>query len=162
MKKLLITLLLSTLSFTSSANWEAGAGYLRMSDDVHGNSLDLDAIVVTVRNKFSTDEKFDWLVGFRYGLGVGDEQFYGDPAELKSFMSFDLRGQYTLNNNVYLFAQTSYANVEAELDGETVDEWEFGAGAGLGYKFTSALGVEGVFESFDGTSVYTINLIGSF
>jgi len=90
--------------------------------------------------------------------------------ELDRFIAFSVRGQYQSENGISLFLAPTYANAKftasASKKGLSVsisdDSWEFGFGGGVGYSFNKTIGVEAVYESFDGTDVMSLGLKYSY
>ena len=166
MKKSLLALFAITLSASASANWVGGVSYSNLSQDEDGLDVSLNALVATIGYENAVNDNFIITPQFRYGFGVDDDKVdvFGTEVkvELESLMSFDVRGQYEFNNNLYVFAQPSYANVDlkASANGNSAseDEWEFGVGAGIGYLFNDTTSAEVSFESFDGADVFGIGL----
>ena len=57
MKKTLLALVLAGTSFASQANWQAGVGYVNLSDSEGGDSISLNALVGSLGYKFKTGDK---------------------------------------------------------------------------------------------------------
>lgn len=165
-KKSLIALALSTVSFVSMANWVGGVSYVNLSDDIGGEDISLGGITGSLGYKIDSESKFTFIPEIRIGTGVGDDTVYGVDVEMNGFIAFSFKGQYQLNESVYLFAAPSYANVEIEASANgysaTEDEWEFGIGAGLGYQFNNSVFGELSYEQFDGTDVFSAGVKFNF
>ncbi|MFY8273291.1 outer membrane protein [Pseudoalteromonas sp. SSDWG2] len=162
LKKSLVALALVGTSFASQANWQAGVGYVNLSDSEGGDSISLNALVGSLGYKFKSSDSFYFMPELRLGTGLGDDDLYGIKVEVESFMALSLRGQYDFDNGMYLYGAPSYANVEVKASGygasATEDEWEFGLGGGLGYNFSNGVAAELSYEQFDGVDVVSFGL----
>jgi len=95
---------------------------------------------------------------------ISDDSDSGVNVELDRFFALSVRGEYELVDQVYAFIEPSYANVEATAKrnflGSTItvndDEWEFGIGGGIGFRFLPKLDGEVSFESFDGDNLISL------
>ncbi len=159
-KKKLAALALIGTSFASQANWQAGVGYVNLSDSEGGDSISLDALVGSLGYKFKSGENFYFMPELRLGTGMGDDDLYGVKVEVESFVALSLRGQYELESGLYLYGAPSYANLEVKASGygesATEDEWEFGLGGGIGYNFSNNMAAELSYEQFDGVDVVSL------
>lgn len=171
MKKLIIASLLGAMSFTASAQWDGGLGYVHMSEEVLGQDMNLGAMVLNLRYDFTPEEKLHWIPGIRLGKGVKGDAFnvgYGEKVdiELERFMSIDFRLQNDFNENLYVYLAPSYANAKFTAeDGdykESHSEWELGGGVGIGLKFNQKNSIEASYETFDGTDLFSLSWIGTF
>ena len=160
MKKTLLALVLAGTSFASQANWQAGVGYVNLSDSEGGDSISLNALVGSLGYKFKTGDNFYLVPELRLGTGVGDDELYGAKIEVESFTALSLRGQYDLESGLYIYGAPSYANLEvkasAYVESASEDEWEFGLGGGVGYNFSNAMLAELSYEQFDGVDVVSL------
>lgn len=168
MKKSLIALAL-TLGFAASANadWNIAAGYSNLSDSDDGIDISLNAITAGVGYEVEfADSQFSVMPELRIGFGAGDDDMGGFKLEIERYMAISVRGVYHATDAIYIYAQPSYANLEIKASGfgelATDDEWEFGVGAGVGFKATENLGLELSYEVFDGTDVITAGIRYSF
>jgi len=173
MKNLIFALLFVPLSLTATAsdsqstnNWVGGVGFINLSDDYGDLSISLNGIVGSLGYKIESDENFTLIPQVRISFGIGDDNvsYFGYKAdvELDSFLALSLRGQYQLDNGVYLFATPTYANAQLTISSggysETDDEWEFGVGGGIGYNFADTTSAELSYEQYDGTNALSIGL----
>ncbi len=162
LKKSLMALVVSSLSFASQANWIAGLNYSNISEE----DINIGAAIASVGYEIETASDFTLVPEFRLGTGITDDSinFIGTEidVELKRFIALSVRGQYDLDQNIYIYAMPSYANLEIEASAlgqsEKADEWEFGLGAGLGYQFSETSLVEASYEQYDGTDLFSVGL----
>lgn len=166
MKRVVLASLLSLASFTSAAQWQAGAGLVQLSNSDDDETIRLTALVAEAKYSFHKTDKVEWLVGARYGIGIQDDEFafaYGADIdiELDRFMAIDLRAQFAVNEQVYFFLTPSYANAKVtykfQYESESDSDWEFGAGLGLGYKFNETASLEASYQRFDETNVLGVS-----
>jgi len=167
MKKLAVLSLLGALSFNASADWQAGFGYLNMSED----DISLSGIVGEVGHNFEIDETFHLIPSLRIGTGLSDDSisvngWYNLKVELDSFLSLDLKTKYDFTPEFYGYVTPSYANAKVTASFEDVSEsendWEFGIGAGFGYEFAPSKAIEVSYQTFDGTDVISASFIAKF
>lgn len=173
MKNLIFALLFVPLSLTATAsdsqstnNWVGGVGFINLSDDYGDLSISLNGIVGSLGYKIESGDNFSLIPEVRISFGVGSDSvsYFGYKAdvELDSFLTLSMRGQYQLDNGVYLFAAPSYANAKVTASigdySETDDEWEFGVGGGIGYNFGATTSAELSYEQYDGTDALTLGL----
>lgn len=157
-------------SFSSLANWVGGVSYINLSEEDDGLEISLGGISGSLGYKIDSDNNFYFMPEVRIGTGISDDSVsilgVDVDVEMDSFIALSVRGQYELDNGVYLFAAPSYANVEltakASLEGqsasETEDSWEFGIGGGLGYKFNESTSAEFMYEQWDGVDVLSFGV----
>lgn len=169
-KKTVLAMFIAGTSFSSFANWVGGVSYVNLSEGDDGEEISLGGITASLGYKIDSGNNFYFVPEVRIGTGVGDDSvsMFGVDVdvEMDSFIALSVRGQYDLNNGVYLFAVPSYANVEftanASQGGQsasaTEDSWEFGVGAGAGYKFNESTSAEFMYEQYDGTDVLSLGL----
>ncbi|MCW8833077.1 MAG: porin family protein [Colwellia sp.] len=169
-KKTVLAMLIAGSSFTSFANWVGGVSYINLSDEDDGLEISLGGITGSLGYKIDSESNFYFMPEVRIGTGISDDSvsMYGIDVdvEMDSFIALSVRGQYELENGVYLFAAPSYANVEftasASHGGQsasaTEDSWEFGLGGGVGYKFNETTSAEFIYEQFDGTDVLSFGV----
>lgn len=87
-------------------------------------------------------------------------------VELDRFLALSLRGQFELDNGIYLFAAPVYSNAELTVSASqggvsvsiTEDSWEFGFGGGIGYNLSKTASAEVMYEQFDGTDAVSFGL----
>lgn len=176
LKKITLSAILLGLPLLSYAqSWEAGLGYSKFSASDIDFNVSLGAAVGHVRYRIETDNNLNALFGVRLGTGVGDDTFgintnngfdqgrLSFNVELDRFVSLDGRFNFDFGENAYGFIQVSYATaVLSSSLGDTEDDWEFGGGAGIGYRFNETWSAEASYESFDGTKVTSANIILRF
>ncbi|MEO2266159.1 outer membrane beta-barrel protein [Pseudoalteromonas sp. YIC-656] len=167
-KKTVAALALIGTSFASQANWQAGVGYVNLSDSPSGYDISLDGVYGSLGYKFKSSDNFYWVPELRLGTGIGDDTIdnylagsvLNTKLEMERYIALSLRGQYELDNGVYLYAAPSYANVEIKASGFgaslSEDEWEFGLGGGIGYNFSNNMAAELSYEQFDGVDVVSL------
>jgi len=177
MKKILFGALVLSSSFVatasyaeSSGNWVGGISYANLSDEEDGLDISLGALVGSLGYKIDSGSGFHFIPEVRVGVGITDDTVtafgVNVDVELDSFLTLSVKGQYELENGIYLFAAPIYANAEftasASQGGQsasaTEDSWEFGLGVGAGYSFNSSTSLEASYEQFDGTDVLSIGL----
>lgn len=76
MKKLIIASLLGAMTFTASAQWVSGISYINMKEELHGDDLRFGGLVVNLKRDFSPEDKFHWLGGISYGIGIQDDSIH--------------------------------------------------------------------------------------
>ena len=169
-KKMVLAILVVLSSFSSSANWVGGLGYINLSDKDDGLEINLSVITGSLSYKIDSNHNFYFMPEVRLATGISDDTitvFNVDvDIEMDRFIALSVRGQYELDNGVYLFAAPSYANIEftvkASQDGqhasESDDSWELGFGGGVGYQFNESTSAEFIYEQYDGTDVLTLGV----
>jgi opacity protein-like surface antigen len=182
MKNHITAILLASFSLTAislpalaedrqpKSNWVGGVSYINLSDGEDDFSTSLKSIVGSLGHKISSDNNFLLVPQITIGFGVGDDTLYiyGSKinVRLDHWIALSLRGQYQLDNGLYLFAAPSYANAQftASSGGysETDDEWEFGVGIGAGYNFSETASAELNYEQFNGTDVISLGIKFNF
>ncbi|GHF86795.1 outer membrane beta-barrel protein [Thalassotalea marina] len=171
MKKVVLASLLSLASFTSAAQWQAGAGLVQLSNSEDDQTIKLTALVAEAKYSFHKTDKVEWLVGARYGFGIQDDEFdfaYGAEidVELDRFVSIDLRAQFAINEQAYFFLTPSYTNAKYtakfQYFSESESDWELGGGLGLGYQFNEATAVEASYQRFDETNALGVSFSYKF
>lgn len=178
MKKIVLGMLLASSSLAAiaaesepSGNWVGGIGYINLSDEVEdGLDISVGGIVGSLGYKIKSGDNFYLIPEVRIGTGISDDSvsYLGVDVdvELDGFLALSLRGQFELDNGVYLFAAPTYANAEftasASQGGQsasaTEDSWEFGVGGGIGYNFSKTTSAEVTYEQFDGTDAFSVGL----
>lgn len=167
LKRSLIALSMLALPLTVSANWLAGGGYAKISDDIDGDKASVGIVYGSIAYEHKlTDSRWSIMPELILGTGISDGDIEGDKVKADRFIALSARGQYNYKNGVYLFAQPMYANlkVTADFGGREVtnDEWELGLGAGVGKKLNEKTIVEASYNNFDGTDVLTLGIKYSF
>lgn len=163
--------LVATGSYAESpGNWVGGISYAHLSDDEDGLDISLEALVGSLGYKINFENGFHFIPEVRVGVGITDDTVtvigVNVDVELDSFLALSVKGQYELENGIYLFAAPTYANAEFTISASqggqsasaTEDSWEFGLGVGAGYSFTSSTSLEASYEQFDGTDVLSVGL----
>ena len=132
--------------------------------------MSLNGIVGSLGYKIESGDNFSLIPLVRIGFGVGSDTLTANSkgklvdvdVELDSFLALSLRGQYQLDNGVYLFATPTYSNSQFTASSrgysETDDEWEFGVGGGIGYNFGATTSAEFSYEQYDGIDAITLGL----
>ena len=171
MKKALLASLLTLASFTSAAQWQAGAGLVQLSNDGDDETVRFTALVAEAKYSFHKTDKMEWVAGARYGIGINDDEFelvrgVTVDLELDRFMAIDLRAQFPINDNVYFYLMPSYGNVKYtykfQYDSESDSEWELGVGLGLGYEFNEKSSIEAAYQKYDETDVLGVSFSYQF
>lgn len=164
-KKSVIALSLLTLPLTASANWSAGGGYAKLSDDLDGDDLSIGMLYGTVAYEFNkADSPYSIMPEISLGTGISDDKIGRVEIEVDRFFALSLRGQYNYDNGAYLFVQPSYANLKVTANftsnfnnnKESDDNWEFGFGAGVGKKLTEKMSIEAAYSNYDDTDLISI------
>ncbi|WP_371187289.1 outer membrane protein [Thalassotalea maritima] len=135
------------------------------------------SIVPELRLGFGLGDDTFTFYEYDYVVDAEGDIVAGEPinsfivkTELERFFALSLRAEYDLKNGVYLFAVPSYANAKFKASASFMDEsfsasedsWEFGLGAGAGYKFTDTVAAELSYEQYDGTDILNANIKFSF
>ena len=176
-KKIVLGVLLASSSSVamaaesgSSDNWVGGISYINVSDEDDGLSISLGGIVGSLGYKISSGNGFYLVPEARVGFGVKDDSvsYLGVDMdiELDRFLALSLRGQFELDNGIYLFAAPVYSNAELTVSASqggvsvsiTEDSWEFGFGGGIGYNLSKTASAEVMYEQFDGTDAVSFGL----
>ena len=173
-KKTLLAVLLAGSSFSSFANWVGGVSYINLSDESDGLEISLGGIAGSLGYKIESQDNFSFMPEVRIGTGISDDSVsvlgVDVDVEIDGFIAFSIRGQYELENNIYLFAAPSYTNVEftysASQGGRsataTENSWEFGIGGGAGYRISDSASAEFSYEQYDGTDVLNFGIKFNF
>jgi opacity protein-like surface antigen len=173
-KKTVLVILIAGTSFSSLANWVGGVSYINLSDKEDGIDISLGGVTGSIGYQINTDNNFYFMPEVRIGTGISEDSVsmfdVNVNIDMDSFIALSIRGQYELDNGVYLFAAPSYANVEftasasqgGQSASETEDSWEFGFGGGAGYKFNDSTSAEFSYEQFDGTDVLNFGVKFNF
>lgn len=141
-KKALLAVCIAGASFSSFANWVGGVSYINLSNDDGGADISLGGLTGSLGYQFDAQNGFYFTPELRVGTGISDDS----GIELDRFVALSVRGQYSVNQQIYLFAAPSYANTEFNVSD---DNWEFGLGGGIGYQMTDAMSAEFMFEQYD-------------
>lgn len=167
LKKSLVLLSLFTLPLAASANWSAGAGYAKLSDE----DLSFGVIYGSLAYEFANEgSQFSFMPELRLGTGVSDETLPGVgggvKVEVESFTALSVRAQYNSDNGVYFYAMPSYANLDVKASSfygtASDDSWELGFGVGIGTELNSNMRLEASYENYDGTDVFTVGFKYAF
>jgi hypothetical protein len=169
-KKTALAILIAGTSFSSFANWVGGVSYINVSDKEDGVEISLGGISGTLGYKIDSDNNFYFMPEVSIGTGISDDSItmlgVDVDVEMDSFIALSVRGQYDLNNSIYLFAAPSYANVKitasasqgSQSASATEDSWEFGFGGGVGYKFNESTSAEFMYEQYDGVDILSFGV----
>ncbi|WAJ69188.1 outer membrane beta-barrel protein [Catenovulum adriaticum] len=164
-KKALLAVCIAGASFSSFANWVGGVSYINLSND-EGADISLGGLTGSLGYQFDAQNGFYFTPELRVGTGISDDSVGGVDVEMDSFVALSVRGQYSVNQQVYLFAAPSYANAELTASGGgtsvTEDEWEFGLGGGIGYQMTDAMSAEFMYEQYDDADLMSFGVKFSF
>lgn len=179
MKKRLLALILLTCSMSVTAqkanladNLIFGISYINLSDKDDSSDLEvsLGGVVGSLGYKIKPKSQNNLYIipEFRLGTGIESDSFIYNGVniniEMDHFIALSIKGQFELDNGLYLFATPAYANAKftakASFQGrstsKTDSSWEFGLGGGFGYKFTPKASAELLYEKFDSTGVLNI------
>ncbi|MEM6514005.1 MAG: outer membrane beta-barrel protein [Pseudomonadota bacterium] len=160
MKRLMIGLGIFVLAAPVSAQWVAGGGYVNLSDESEFFDVSVGGIYASLGYLVESESGLTFLPEMRLGTGVADDTILGVDIELDSFFAFSVRGQFEFDSSFYVYAAPSYARVELTASAagmsESEDDWEFGVGGGVGYKFSDKAWGELSYETYDGTDVFSI------
>lgn len=164
-KKALLAVCIAGASFSSFANWVGGVSYINLSED-DGADISLGGLTGSLGYKIDAQNGFYFMPELRVGTGISDDSVGGIDVEMDRFVALSVRGQYSLNQQVYLFAAPSYTNVELTASAGGVstseDEWEFGLGGGIGYQMTQAMSAEFMFEQYDDADLMSFGVKFAF
>jgi opacity protein-like surface antigen len=116
------------------------------------------------------DNGFFLMPELRLGTGVGDDSMNvsGNKVkiEIDSFMALSVRGQYDYRNGAYVYVMPSYANLDitASFNNQSAseDDWEFGIGAGVGYRINKKVSVEASYESYNDADFLSVGFKYAF
>ncbi|MFT5605684.1 MAG: opacity protein-like surface antigen [Paracoccaceae bacterium] len=177
MKKIVLGMLLASSSLTVmavenelSSDWFGGINYINLSADDESDDFSLGGVVGSLGYKFKSGGDFYLIPEVRVGVGASDGSYsIGEvnvDVKLDRFLALSLRGQFELDNGVYLFAAPTYMNTEltitAKVRGQKFEETgstsEFGVGGGAGYNFTKTVSAEVTYELFDDVDVVGLGL----
>lgn len=151
---------LALISTSVSANWQVTGGFTNLSDDSDGFDVSLSAITAGLAYEIGEQEsQFTITPELKIGLGVDDDTidfFISDiKVEIERYIAISARGTYYANDSFYIFAQPTYANLKTKAtlfgESESDDEWELGAGIGIGFQTSENFSLEVSYENFDGT-----------
>jgi len=166
MRKFILVVLLSGMSFAANAEWVGGVGYFNVSDSEGGIDISLNAVGASIGYRFEGEGDFSFMPELRVGTGVGDDEVFGVTFEIESLIALSIRGQYDFASGAYLFGAPAYANLKLKgsAGGESAseDDWEFGIGGGFGYMFSDRASGELSYETYDGTDVIGVALKFTF
>lgn len=167
-KKTAIALTLFSLTLSASAsNWQVGGGFGNFSENSDDEDASLNIIYGSVAYKIQNeDSNFFFVPELRLGTGIGDDSISDVKVEVERFFALSVRGQYDYNNGAYVYVVPSYANLKgkASYNGESMsdDDWEFGIGAGVGYRINKKVSVEASFEKYDDLDLLAVGFKYSF
>jgi len=155
-KKMTVTTLALLLSSSAMAQVVGGIGYYNFDDE--GSDIDLAIVTATIGYKFSSENSnFSMTPELRAGAGVKDDTYLGVNVKISQAYGLNVRGQWDFNNATYFFIAPSYMNFELEASAggfkASEDDWQFGGGAGVGFKFSDNGGVELSYEKFNDAEV---------
>ena len=149
------------------ADWTGSAGYSHFSISDSGINADLGVVYATLGYRLDLGNGLVLIPEGRLGVGIIDDtvtvQGQRFDIEIDDIFGGMTRFQYEFANGAYLFAAPSYTRISTS-GGTTLpggqrisasgNSWEFGVGAGIGYRFTPQLGGEFSYESIDGEDVF--------
>jgi len=154
-KKTAFALTLLSLTLTASAsNWQVGGGFGTLSENADDEDVSLNIIYGSVAYKIQKDDSnFFFVPELRLGKGIGDDSISDVTVDVERFIALSVRGQYEYGNGAYAYVVPSYANLKGKVTykGKSAsdDNWEFGFGAGIGYRLNEKVSVEASFEKYD-------------
>ena len=156
-KKIAAVSLLAALPAVASAEWVGGLGFNMWDDDF----LSLNSIAGSIGYKFGPQgEGLKFIPEFRYGLGMGDDNFEGVDAEIDSFVALSAKGQYDFTGGGYVFAMLGWVDFEVEASGPggsgSASDDETGFGIGAGFQFNESVATELSFENYDDTDIISL------
>lgn len=136
-----------------------GFGYLHLDD----GDIGLGAFTTTIGFVVQINDGFSIIPEFRAGIGVNDDRFEGVDIELKSLAGANLRFEFDLSDDAYLFLSPSYnrykVKASAPLGGGTFSvsgtDDSFGFGGGFGFFVNEGFSIEAGYERIDGAKVVT-------
>ena len=145
------------------ANTSLTVGYSDLSAKIEAFDISLAAVTVGFAYEIDTiSERFTVMPELLIGKGVKDDtaEIYGDDVlaaevSIERYLVLSLRGNYAVSDNVYLFAQPSYANLkigESNFgDSDSDSDWSFGYGIGGGFSLTDNFSLEVSYAKHDET-----------
>lgn len=170
-KKAAFALALTTLPLAASAELVVGAGYTNLSGDDSEFDASWNALVASVGYKASVSESFTIVPELRVGFGIGDDSHtvdngFGSAVEVKTevdnLYGLAARGEFALGNGAYLFAVPSLTKTKIAISAagvggtDVTSDWEFGIGAGAGFRFSDFVGIDLSYEVIDEIDVLTV------
>jgi hypothetical protein len=167
-RKTAIALTLFSLSLTATASdWQVGGGFSNLSDSSDGDDISLNMMYGSIAYKIQkANSNFFFIPGLRLGMGIGDDSIDGVKVEIERFVALSVRGQYEYSNGAYVYVVPSYANLKGKVsyNGESMsdDNWEFGIGAGVGYRLNKKISVEASYENYDDNDLLSVGFKYTF
>ena len=137
-----------------------GVEWLELDTDssIEGSVSSLGILDLTVGYRFDLGAALNWTVEFHYGIGGLDSiNIGGLDTDVSEYYGLNLRGQWQLGNNFYLYVAPSYTKIELESERKSIfgcgpepnpcftlheGDWEVGAAIGLGYSFSNSISAE--------------------
>lgn len=149
------------------ANTSLTIGYSDLSTEVETFNTSLSAVTIGLAYEIDTmSESFTLMPELLIGKGVKDDtaEIFGfdviaADVSIERYLVLSLRGNYTVSDNVYLFAQPAYANLKLGVSnfGErsSDSDWSFGYGIGAGFSPANHISLEVAYAKFDETDSVT-------
>jgi opacity protein-like surface antigen len=167
LSSILLACTLGLVSNSVYANTSLTIGYSGLSTKVE--AFDTSLSVVTLGFAYEVDtmsESFTLMPELLIGKGVKNDtaEIFGfdviaADVSIERYLVLSLRGNYTVSDNVYLFAQPAYANLKVGVsnfgESSSDSEWSFGYGVGAGFSPTDNVSLELAFAKFDETDAIT-------
>lgn len=166
--KLLLTLLLLSLSLTSSADWLGGIHVFQLNSEDGDFEADVRGLALSLGRKLSITDKIDLVPELRLGTGLTSDTVSIVGAdldtELERLFSVATRVHYRLTEKLQLFTMPTYTNTEftvsAKLFGQdlsaTEDDWDLGLGIGASYSPHQRVSGDLIFEYYNGKTLFSL------
>lgn len=135
MKKALLALT-AALSFNAAANSYLELDYTHIfeNDVVLNEDFSQSAISARYGHNFSAeDAALQNKIEAFIGLGLGDDDIFGNELEVTHYYGVSYRPTVQLNADWDVFGRLSYARIRAEVNNSHASESEVGFGFGVSY-----------------------------
>ena len=169
-KKILFVVILTGISFSSIAHWDAGIKYLNIKNDGDGPKVSLNAVEGSIGFHYDLAPTFSLIPELRYAVGVNNDTVNLVETDiefnLERYLAASIRAQYEFKNQFYVFVQPTYANIKTEgkvknqnstIEADSED-WNWGGGVGLGYRLSKSVSADFSYEWIDEADVITLGL----
>ncbi|MBM6551840.1 outer membrane beta-barrel protein [Marinomonas ostreistagni] len=170
MKKLLLGAAVAAASTSALAapidNLVGGFGYLHYNEEFSGQDVTLHGVFGSLGYKHRVTQQFSLVPEVRVGLGIGDDTArYNSQdldVELDEFIALSLKGQFDINQQLYVFANPTFAHGGFTIRGDngsvSDSDHELGLGFGAGFKVAPNADLELAYENLEGTDLIGASL----
>ena len=157
MNKLSIVALLTISATSNASNWTGGLSYGDFSSENDGQAIELPGLTGSIGYEVDFGNGFSIMPQYSITQEMGNDTIDGGlfkmDVEIESIKEVGIRGQYDFNNNVYVFAR--YSKADLELVGSignvsaTFEEKQTGKTYGIGYIVSKNIGLEISSKKYD-------------